>query len=174
MKNRKSCAHRAKGVVDIEFIMAVVVFLGSISFVTLTISREFFSVREAALSETMKLRSNAILQLLLFDRGFPENWESGPIVSVRKLGLSSGNRSIIETNKVSTLNTFCSSAYEKVKDILGVKEDIILTIKTLDGSELLNCKPAVETLLRPKFPSEGYAVMRNTKKIVKFTVMLVV
>ena len=165
-----------KGIVNIEFIMAVFIFLSSISFTTLSIARDFFSIREASFSDTIKLQVTATSQLLLFDRGFPENWETGPVTDVKRLGLSSGNKFILDLNKINALQTFCTSNYAKIKDLLNVQGDIILNIKAIDGTQFLDCKPSVESLLRPKFPSEAYAVIvqGNRKQIVKFTTTLVV
>lgn len=166
-----------KGVVDIEFIMAVFVLLGSISFTTLTIGREFFSIREASLSETYKQNSIAIYQMLVFDKGTPEDWwDNVPLSSIKKLGFSSADKLVLDSGKVGRLHTICSTTggYNKVKDILGVQGDIILSIKTLDGMAIMSCKPTLETLSGQKFPAEGYAVIDTTRKIVKFTSILVV
>lgn len=156
--------------------MAVFIFLGTISFTTLSITRGFFSIREASFSDTSKLQVTATSQLLLFDMGFPGNWETGPITNVKRLGLSSDNKFILDLNKINTMQTFCTSNYAKIKDLLGVQGDIILNIKAIDGTQFLDCKPSVESLLRPKFPSEAYAVIvqGDRKHIVKFTTTLVI
>lgn len=164
-----------KGIASIEFILAVFVFLGSITFTTLATGREFFTVREMAATDTIKIRGLQITQLLLFDRGWPQNWEIGPPDNVKRLGLSAGGMLILDNAKLDALNGFCTTFtnYNKIRDLLGTETDIIIDARTLDGLQSWHCGPSVETQTRPKFPTEGYAVLNTNKKIVKFTVILV-
>lgn len=173
----------SKGIVQIEFIMAVFVFLGSISFTTLAIGREFFSIREASISDTSKLRDAAISQILMFDKGFPDGWDALPIENVRRLGLSSDSKFVLNLNKVNRLQTLCNRAnpdysknYNKIKELLGITGDIILVVEATDGTQFLNCRPAVETLQRPEFPVVAYAVIfqGSNAKIVSFRTVLVI
>ncbi len=162
-----------KGVVNIEFIMAAFLFLGSISFVMLSIGREFFSFREASVADNYMQENENMLQMLMFDRGYPENWNAG---DVKRLGLSSGEKFILDKNKIDILEGLCDSSYEKVKDLLGVMENVIISIKGLDGALYLDCKPAVEALTSTKLLSEGYAVViiGNDRRIVTVGITTVV
>jgi hypothetical protein len=170
-----------KAVVDIEYIMAVFVFLASITFITLSISREFLAIREASFSETVKMESFTILELLLFDKGEPEDWHTAPLSNVKRLGLSSGRKFVLDETKLIKLDSDCDVSnpeyelnYAKIKELLGIEADIVLNIQSLDGSEVWDCSPAVESLLRPKFYSHGYGVIQGSNKIVSLVSALVI
>ncbi|MBI2076704.1 MAG: hypothetical protein HYT72_05655 [Candidatus Aenigmarchaeota archaeon] len=170
-----------KGVVNIEFILSVVVFLGTLSFITLTIGRDSAFLRESSLYDSLKANTIQISNLLAFDKGFPENWETGAITAVRRLGLSSGEKYVLSRQKIDRLQDFCKKSnpdykknYEKIKELLGLRGDINLTIATPDGT-LLDCSPAVETLLKPKF-SIGRIITvlgATEKKIGEFNITII-
>lgn len=178
--------YRGKGVIDIEFIIAVFVFLGSISFTTLVIGREFFSIREASVTEAVKLRVNGISQLLLFDRGEPADWETIADdttlrSTIKRLGLASGSIFVMDSNKINRLRSFCDTAnpsyndnYNKIRDLLGVQGDIVLDLTDTEGAQILRCGPSLQSLTRPKLPAEAHAVINSNKKIVRFTATLVI
>ena len=151
-----------KGVVNVEFILAVFVFLGTLSFITLTIGRDAIFLRESSFYGNLKTNSIHVSNILIFDKGFPEDWETGPITSIKRLGLSAGEKQSLSKQKIDRLHELCrkikpdgtpnpdyKTNYEKIKDILSQKGEINLTIKT--AGTILDCSPAVETLLRPKF-----------------------
>ncbi len=172
----------AKGVIDIEFIMAAFLFLGSLSFTMLAIGREFLSFREAAISENYNMEVKNILQLMMFDEGEPADWDAGEIADVKRLGLSSGEKFILDLEKINRLQSLCSRTnpdyeknYNKVKSLLGVKGDIILDINDVGGAPFLSCRPGVETLSSPKFSSEGYGVViaGGNKNIVRLSVTVI-
>ncbi len=153
-----------RGIVNIEFILSVVVFLGTLSFITITIGREAISLRENSLYGQLKESAVQISDVLVFDKGSPEDWETKISLSeAQKIGFSTGERYVLSKQKLLKLNEFCRKEdqsgavnpdykqnYEKIKDILGQKREINITIATGDGL-LLDCSPAVVSLLRSKF-----------------------
>ncbi|MFH0832563.1 MAG: hypothetical protein V1900_02500 [Candidatus Aenigmatarchaeota archaeon] len=125
-----------KAAINIEFLISVFLFLSVIVSTTIVVERELFPLEERSLLEDLKARSHYISSMLLFDNGFPENWNSS---NVKRLGLSSGENYILNMSKINELNKTCSTSYKTFKGLLSVREDVELGIRYLDGESLLNC-----------------------------------
>ena len=176
-----------KGVVNIEFILSVVVFLGTLSFITLTIGKDSVFLRESSFYDSLKSNTIQTSNLLVFDRGFPETWETVPITAIRRLGLSSGEKYVLSIQKINKLHEFCRKTnpdgtpnifyktnYEKIKELLSLKVEVNLTLATQDGT-LLDCTPAIETLSRPKFSIGRIVTVLDgvEKKIANFNITII-
>ncbi len=159
-----------KGVLDIEFVLSVFLFLGTISFVTVLIGRESVALQNSAISDNMKSESYQISQILMFDKGSPADWENGPKENIKRVGLSSGENYFLDADKLAMMDALCSSDYNFVSGML-TKFHVNIAIKSTNGNVLYNCEPSFETAKRPKFVTERKALLNN--EVVEITVTLI-
>lgn len=158
-----------KSQVNIEFIISFLVFLVSLSFIILSIVNNYPIFRKEAIKTILISKSFQISHLLIFDTGYPRDWDSG---NVKVIGLSSGQPYLLSSDKIAELN--CNETeYEKLKKILGLgSKDFIINITLLNGTVLATCHPKVISLSRPKYWIERTAVVEDSKEIVKINVVV--
>ncbi|MCX6815516.1 MAG: hypothetical protein NT120_01520 [Candidatus Aenigmarchaeota archaeon] len=157
-----------KGIIDIEFILSVVVFLSTISFVAMLIINNIPVFHGDSVSEDLRARAYQISQVLIFDKGAPEYWTVG---NVLRVGLSNGTKQTMNTTKIANLASLCSSSYENTKSLLGQDYRTDIKIKIIDAANqtLLDCKPQVISLIRPEFQIIRFANL-DDKRIVRIAV----
>lgn len=164
----------AKGVVDIEFMVSIMVFLTVIAFVAATIVGSVPKLNQEAFSQDIKSKSFQVSELLLFDKGHPDLWT---VLNVGRLGLSNGTRYYIDPAKVLSLRTLCTADYARVKDLLGLdfRNEVILQVEdVLTPTPLdLNCTPAVISEIRPQatMTRVGIDPATNRLKFLRVTVI---
>lgn len=113
-----------KGIVNIEFVLSVMVFLSTVSFVTFVIINNIPTMHHEAVSDHIKARAYEISHMLIFDTGNPANWDES---NVRKIGLSSGKPYELSSEKITNLNDLCSNSPSWIKTMLtepGIFVDI--------------------------------------------------
>ena len=161
-----------KGVVDIEFILSVMVFLTTVTFVTFIIMSNTPLFHRESLNEDLRSRAYEMSELLIFDEGYPSDW-GAPGVVVQRLGLSDGDMYVLSLEKINKFDSICQNqpGYQNVKALLGqdFRTDINIEITDSDNNNLVNCTPVVITTVRPKFQITRFAVLQN-KKILKLVV----
>ena len=159
-----------KGVVNIEFVLSILVFLSTITFVSFIVISNIPYIHHESISEHIKSRAYQVSYLLLFDEGHPTDWNEN---TVAKLGLSNGNPYELDEDKIADLNDLCGSDKNRTKELLGnigLYIDINVT-KVSDGSSLTpNCF-VNETGLR--FTVTRFAVMDVSEDIVKMHVTVI-
>ena len=169
-----------KAVADIEFIISVLVFLTTISFITFMIVSRVSSLQADSISNNLKADSYEVSQLLLFDRGMDNTgsfdwWQRASINDVTKLGLSTGIPYALDLNKISKLNSFCNpmtvATYDRLKALLGqdIQNDVIITINT--STVILDCRPLGDIVSRPKFMTKRVGVVNNAIAVMEVSVI---
>jgi ABC-type transport system involved in Fe-S cluster assembly fused permease/ATPase subunit len=150
-----------KGQINLEFILSVLVFLSVMSFITIQIINSVSEVRRDLAVEDIKSSAFQISNILMFDKGSPENWDA---TNVKRIGLKADFYSL-DAGKVNSLNALCSggNGYKKFVSIvnLGLSEDIYLNISTLSGKTLAFCAPPVESLVRSRAQSMRTAFIQG-------------
>ena len=159
-----------KGIIDIEFIFSVMIFLTTITFVTFIIISNIPLFHREAVNEDLRARAYEISELLLVDKGYPENWDA-PNIAAERLGLSGGGRYNLSSDKITELKSMCQTSYENVKTLLGhdYRNDVTIEIIDSGNNHLLECLPPVITTVRPKFQITRFAVLKD-KRIVRMVV----
>ena len=159
-----------KGVSEIEFIISVFVFITSVSFVTIIIINNIPLFHNKAFTDNLKAKSWQYSEILLFDEGYPKNWQAVQLADIKRIGFSSGFY-IIDRTKLSQLNVLCSDpsiGYSKIKNLLGLDavNDIVIEASNLDdtpviGASKIICGPPVTTQLRPQSQITRLAVLNS-------------
>ena len=167
--------HSKKGVLDIDFILSVFVFLSVIVFVTSVIIGNIPVFHRESLNENLRARSYQISELLLFDQGEPPDWS--PVVGdpneVKRIGLSTGDAYEISRVKIDNLEIICSD-YSRLRTLLiqDLRNELKVSISDASGNVLLDCGPAVSATILPEFPVTRYGVLEDNT-IVKILVSVV-
>ncbi|MBI4171089.1 MAG: hypothetical protein HY514_05295 [Candidatus Aenigmarchaeota archaeon] len=154
-----------KGTLDIEFIISVLVFMTTITIVSISIINNFPKLHQEIFSQDLKAKSFQISELLMFDRGEPTNWDTLPVTSVKRLGLSNGTKYDISPEKVSALQGYCTAGnYAGVKDLLGLdfRNDVSIEVRDIDlGTVVLDCRPAAVSEIRAQATITRFVLMAN-------------
>ena len=158
-----------KGFQEIEFIISIFVFITTVSFVTLIIINNIPLFYNIALTENLKAKSYQFSEILLFDEGYPKNWNTMQLSDINRIGLSNGQNYFLDINKISKLSEYCSNPnnYEIVKTKMGVGQgrDIIIEASYLDGSPVASslnlCAPPVATKIRQQFQTTRFGVLNT-------------
>ena len=146
-----------KGVTNIEFVLSVFVFLGTLSFIAFLVINSMPFYRQNALSEDIKAESYQISELLVLDRGEPIVWGKN---NVKRIGLLGDEFYVLDFGKITTLDAMCKSNYDKIRNLFG-KNDLEINITYLDNNlQILDCKNST-SITRLKFTVTRFAVVNN-------------
>lgn len=156
-----------RGMVNIEFILSSMVFLVSVAFVILTVARQFPTLEEHALTDDLRSKGYQLSELLMFGKGEPENWETLPPAQAKRFGLSSGQRYVLDRNKIAALAQRCAD-YASVRQVIGLEESFSITAVQNDGTTLLSCGPQGQSAVRQKIVTRRFGVVDG--EIVTLTV----
>jgi hypothetical protein len=131
-----------KGIINIEFVIALLVFISTVSFVSMMVINSLPALRYEAISNDMKSRAYQLSNVLLAN--------------------FSNQDYVLDMNNINEMkNKYCSSPddYENFRNLFS--EYLTLEIEQLDGTELISCKPAIETRLKPEFTLKRFATVNN-------------
>jgi hypothetical protein len=147
---------KMKGIVDIEFILSVIVFLSTITFVTFIIISNIPVFHGEAASEDLRARSYQISELLFFDQGYPADWIPA---NALRLGLSAGERYTLSETKIANLDTLCQNDYNRVKSLLGqdYRTNILIEINYSGSSAVCG----LPTAIRPESKITRFATLSD-------------
>lgn len=163
-----------KGVLDIEFMLSIFIFLTVLSFVTLTVINNIPKLHQEVLSQDLKNKAYQVSEMLILDEGSPKNW-SGGIDNVKRIGLASGKKYLINNSKIQTLQSYCSNNqanYEKIKYKLGLDFRNDVSIEMTDYVNKIDCKPPVISTRRTKAVITRIGVDDTTKRLWIITVAI--
>jgi len=125
----------------VEFIATFLIFITFVAYYSLQLSN--FVPRYIGLLEK-EVKNSACFQIseiLLKDKGEPENWEETPL-SVERIGLSSGKKLYLSYEKIEAMQSLCDDNYTFVVESLGSEHNFSVTIiRKTDGSVILHCYP---------------------------------
>jgi len=127
-----------KAQLNIDFILAVTLFIISILFVSYTVMQNAFLLRSEIDKEQKRLIGYAISQLIIFDKGYPEDWNS--LDSLQKFGLSLSPY-ILSRNKINAINNCSYENYNKIKNLLSLptENDFLLIITNQYDETISKC-----------------------------------
>lgn len=159
-----------KAIVNVEFIVSVVIFLVVIVFVMINTFNLLPIFHGETVSEDAKSKLYQFSELLL-DEGYPTNW-STDATNTKRFGLSSGEKYVLNPNKISVLNNLCETndGYGKIRDSFG-ENDIKIVVERLDGTKILDCEPKIKQLSRELY-IDRFAVLREPLKADGDTLLL--
>ncbi len=132
------------GIAEVEFVISVFVFITTVTFTSALIVGNIPLFHDSSVFETIKSKSYQYSELLLFDEGYPKDWNWG---TVERIGLSSGKRYFVDESKMTELNTICNSpnGYNFTKSQLGLDytREIKVEATYLDGSPVVGTSPII-------------------------------
>lgn len=138
-----------KGIVDIEFVISLMVFLTTISFVSIMIMNSLPVLRYESISNDMRSEAYRLSNILLSNLSGQESY-------------------VLDSDKIASMQSLCSN-YESFRRLFS--EDLTVTINFLDGSNSLSCKPPIETVMKPEFILNRFATV--DKKMVVMSISII-
>lgn len=164
-----------KGILDIEFILSVMVFLGVTAFAVFMIAVNIMpSIHRFSVTEEMRSRTYQMSEVLMSSQGSPVDWNE---TNVNSLGLSSQEFYILDPTKIDNLKKLCDSNYDRARELLGYDytTDISINITYNDGTSSSLCGQKSRTRLRPEYTINRVAVINRTGvlSIVRLSVGLI-
>lgn len=161
-----------RGILDIEFVLSITLFLSVIVFVSFVITGNIPVFHGESVNEDLRARSYQISQLLMFDQGQPANWNPS---NVQRIGLSTGTAYNLSSTKVSNLASLCSgvSGYNNVRSLLSLdtRNDVRISIVDEAGAARVNCSRSRTTIFS-EFPIVRFGVL-DTGQLVRLTVSVI-
>jgi hypothetical protein len=146
-KNKK----RSKGIVDIEFMVSIIVFLTVLTYVTFAVINLLPRLHQESFDQDIKSKVFQISELLMFNEGEPADWQTKPLLDdVKRFGFSSGGNYSMDVSKITKFDQYCSANYAKVKDLLGLDytNDILVDIKIVGNGAISQCHPLAISTVR--------------------------
>ena len=154
------------GQANIEFVISVLVFLITLSFVLFTIINNLPVFHRESVKDALRSKGFQVSQLLVMDQGYPQDWSN--LANAQRLGLTSGEPYILVEDKVLALSCDGDTSYNKTKQLLGLgyQYDIIINITKINftsgnDEQVSVCKPKTISLIAPKFWVKRFAVIDN-------------
>jgi len=154
-----------KAQLNIDFILAVTLFIIALLFVLYTVMQNGFLLRTEADNEQKRLLGYAISQLIIFDKGYPENWNS--LENIQKFGLSLSPY-ILSRDKINAINNCSYENYKKIKDLLSIPPENDFLLIITNQNNLIISKCGVEHKLREIFWIRRFAILDGN--IVKISI----
>lgn len=151
----------------IEFMLSVFIFMSVVAFLMIMVGREIYTLQEMSETENLRAESYQISQMILFDEGFPRDWETKSVDEVRRIGLSSEKDYVLNMSKIKRLNELCAN-YSKVR-VFFSKNDIEIGITYVNGTNILDCTSNARGIFR--FITERLAIVDG--KIIHFNVTVI-
>ncbi|MBI2578566.1 MAG: hypothetical protein HYW26_02530 [Candidatus Aenigmarchaeota archaeon] len=154
-----------KGVVNIEFIISVLVFLGTVFFLIISVANNVPQFHEGSLVSSLRSRSFSMSEALLLDEGAPKNWNSG---NVKRIGLSTPEKYVISMQKINALKGMCSDNYNNVRDLVTGDPNfaVVINITNVETNEVyVYCAPPVATLVLPQSLVKRYGVLESKERV---------
>lgn len=145
-----------KAQLNIDFILAVTLFIISILFISYRVMQNAFLMRSEVDKEQKRLLGYAISTLIIFDKGYPEYWNS--LDNVQKFGLSLSPYTL-SRDKLNAINNCSYENYNKIKNLLSVpiENDFLLIITNQYNEPIYKC--GVEHKLREIIWVRRFAIL---------------
>ena len=162
-----------KGIIEVEFIISVFVFITSVSFVTLIIVSNIPLLHNTANGENLKAISYQYSEMFAFDEGYPVNWSDGNFADAQRLGFSTGRRYFVDINKITKFSAYCTDPlvrYSAIKSRLGLTSmDIVVEVIRLNGTAVVGsgplCGPTVSSRLRQQFTTTRLGMLATGEAV---------
>ena len=156
-----------KGVFDIEWILGSIVFMTTISFIVILISINLSILDDKAAADNLRSESYQSSLIILFDKGYPSNWN---YTNVQRIGLSTGSPYVLSSTKINNLSALCQTNYVKIRQFFN--NDIAISIDYVNGGNIINCSAPVISVSRPRFVTSRTAVLEDNSIVkMEFTVV---
>ncbi|MBI4163009.1 MAG: hypothetical protein HY513_04965 [Candidatus Aenigmarchaeota archaeon] len=143
-----------KGATNIEFLIAVFVFLTTIAFIAFSIISNVPLLHGRASADNIRSLTYQFSEQLIFDKGLKQSdgtsdWTAN---DVARAGLSTGVRYEIQRSKLDELSKMCASpsGYSRLSQFLGAGADVSIGV-SFNGTSIIICKPSVYSTVRNEF-----------------------
>lgn len=154
-----------KAIINIEFFISVMVFLGTVFFLIVSVANNVPQLHQNALLSSLRSKTYSASELLLLDEGAPKSWNSA---NVQRIGLSAGQKYVLSLQKINELKALCSADYEKARDAVtgDARFSVMINITDIETGEVYaSCIPAAQSLVMPLSEIRRYAILENGNRV---------
>lgn len=122
---------------SVDFLIALALFLAVSIYFVLQFFQNLPQHAVQAQLELFRTKAYALSELLLSDKGYPENWHElytqGRYGEIKRLGLMGQESHSLVEAKVRAFNRSCNELYASTKTWLGVEQEFSVTLTTPSG-----------------------------------------
>jgi len=138
-----------KGMLDIEFIVSVFVFMIAVSFVLLTLTGSLPKMHQETLSQDIQSKAFQVSEMLVGNEGWPYDWNSN-VASATRVGLTNGTKYRIDSQKIQALASLCAADYSRAKALMGIDfhNDVAINMDAIDSPSSFECMPGATSTVR--------------------------
>lgn len=105
-----------KGQINLQYLIALIVFIAMVWYLTFQISSMIPTFRIESKKNILQLKAHRLTELLIKNPGEPVNWNYN---SVKRIGLADSFY-VLNQAKVETFRNLCKTNYGKVKDLFHI------------------------------------------------------
>ncbi len=140
----KELIAKFKGQVNIYFIVSTILFISLSVYLISIIAGTYPAHQNDIYSDVLYSKAYSVSELLIKDRGYPENWDEN---NFERIGLASEPYSLNST-KIIEFKKICNSTtnltkIKKLRDSFGLGNDnLIVEINYLNNTNVMKCNPA--------------------------------
>lgn len=163
-----------KAQANIEFIISIVIFLIVVMFISFSIFSNYRVFHAESEKNIIKSKGFMISELLILDKGYPNNWNN--LNNVQRIGLAE-RPYVLNREKVLAIDSCSPDNYTRIKNLLGLSHEYTLIINitkinltTGEEEPVAWCGPASISFFTPLFWTKRVAVLENN--IVKVSVVV--
>lgn len=140
----KESVTKFKGQVNIYFVISTVLFI-SLSIYLIYMIISFYPVHSKDIySDILYSKAYSVSELLIKDKGYPENWDEN---NFERVGLASRPYSL-DSTKIIEFENICNSTadptkIQKLRNSFGLEsENLVVEINYLNNTNVMKCEPA--------------------------------
>lgn len=130
--------NKLKSQVPVDFLLSLVIFIVSLLIISHSLMLNLFENREDREREKFLLIGFTISELLIYDRGYPIDWNN--IYNARRLGFADDFYKL-SRDKILAINNCNTDDYNRIKYLLSIPSemDIEIIIKKTNEEILARC-----------------------------------
>ena len=138
MINMKHNKQGKKSQVPVDFLISLTIFIIVLFLVSFTLVQNFIELNIERERETLFLLGFGISELLLYDEGYPSNWNN--IYATQRIGFAQDYYKL-SREKVLAINNCDYDMYNKIKSLLSVpaEMDIEILVSKINDEIVSHC-----------------------------------
>ena len=138
---------KGKGLFNVEYLTVLILFLIFSTYFTLRMMEQKPAYVAEVQREIFRAESYRLSEMLINDPGHPLDWETLPVGSVKRIGLSDATANVtnlLNETKLSKMGQLCIAVdgYANVKSRVGAQHDFSLEYINSSGT-FYRCNPCV-------------------------------
>lgn len=129
---------KMKGQINVQYIIALAVFIGIIWFLTFQVTRTIPEFKMESEKNILNSKAYRLTELMVKSEGAPKNWT---LSNVESIGLVK-SENVLNTSKVNEFENMCNNKYDNLRDIFqssnndNTLSDFHVTIENINNDRV--------------------------------------